>query len=264
MAVKSSTSSPNFDAELLKLRRKIGDINCKDDGELFVLDSTPESNLGEDGYAITSAELIDIWNYAAKELLKNIVGRTPQTRWSEYFPGYIISLREISSVSLAGDEYQADIIPLNSLHATYQPYRIIDIMAGNSTQYYGQEGKNLGKYIPPEMFFKVLNNFNSIYRAQVIYTIMTVMAEGELKSSILILPKSDTVGLYDITFLRRHLYQTRNSDINVDGSGMPVEIISDNSLELINILAEREYMNRRQFESTQINQNVINENLSIL
>ena len=77
-------ATPNFNKELLKLRRRLGDIFTEDYTEITV------ANVGSlDGNVWRANNLIDIYNDAVRDFLDYVVTSVPKDSWYAYLPGYI-------------------------------------------------------------------------------------------------------------------------------------------------------------------------------
>ncbi len=246
-------ATPNLNNELLKFRRRIGDTFTTG-GVKF-----SSSNISSDGNVLTLEELMDIYNSAVREALRNMIAVIPQNNWVNYFPGYIYSVT-ISTSNITTKLYNADYILLEDLNSLKPILKIMQIMAISGTPYSTKEGHNIGIYIPPNHIHEIVSQMNEVYNKQTCYTIVNTMVDQIYKKSILIFPESavGTTPTYSIIYIVDHtdLIQGGSVDINPDGMD-----ITNAGLNLILDFAEREYIQRRQFEEPGINENKIKENL---
>lgn len=79
-------ATPIFDMEIVKLRRRLGDV-YNDDGSLISTANVGSSP--EVGEAFKRDELVDIYNGAVRLFLDYITAVIERKRWYEFIPGYI-------------------------------------------------------------------------------------------------------------------------------------------------------------------------------
>jgi hypothetical protein len=90
-------ATPLLNKELLKLRRRLGDLWTVGTDEIT------ESTIGSsDGKVWTAAELIDLYNDAIEDCLNFVITTVPKDAWYTWIPGfiYILSSQVITSGKL--------------------------------------------------------------------------------------------------------------------------------------------------------------------
>lgn len=253
-------ATPNLDKELLRLRRRIGDIYTTA-GAAFT--AVPGStNLNLDGPGITSAELVDIYNQSVREFLTLMVAAVPSKNWSKMVPGYIITVPEIvPETTLGSSALSADFIKLASVKSGETVKRIIELRAIAGTPLFANPGHNIGVEYPPEILQEVLSNSLKVYAQQTMFTILNTLVSNntDYTNAIVITPKSTTPAnsKYCIVFLKEHVDLVQASSLDLSYSDIPMS-----TLDVIASLAEREYITRRQFDDFGVNAQRINETMN--
>ena len=252
-------ATPNLDNELLKLRRRIGDVYT-DEGDLFTL--SPSSNLDKDGSAVSSAELVDIYNTAIRNFIRMMVNAVPKNRWSYILPGYVIIKPNVSPLTdIQQTEIQADYIDFTSIDNSGNILEIIQLHAISGTPHSTKKGHNIGVYFPPNNIYDVIINSNDVMAKQTMYTIINTSVDSQYERRIMIVPKSENPenALYSVVYLKGHNDFVRGSGTDLSYSDIPL-----NTLDLILLFAEKEYTERRQFDNFEMTQQKITEALNIL
>lgn len=253
-------ATPNLDQELLRLRIRIGDTYTSA-GAAFVV--SPSSNLNLDGSAVTSQELVDIWNFAVREFIKLMAGSIPKARWGFIMPGYVITVPQIvPETTLAATALSADFIKMANIKSGETVYDIIQIMAVAGTPLYQKKGHNIGVYYPPTLLYEVTSDDNKVYDDQTMFTVVNTLVTGtDYSSTLVITPKSATPAnaKYAVTFLKDHKDIVQGSATDLSLSDIPKA-----TLDIILNIAEREYIARRQFDNFELNSGRINETMNVI
>lgn len=237
-------ATPNLNSELFKLRIRIGDTYTSA-GEKFVI--SPTSNLDKDGSAITSNELVDIYNCAIREFIKIMVNVISKDRWAYLLPGYVVLLPSVSPESdLSGNEISADFIKLSNILINESIKEVIQLKANSGTPLSNLPGHSIGIYYPPNIFNEVIVGNNEIIKKQTMYTIMNTLVKNEYVNCIVITPKSTNPSStkYCLTILKEHTNFVLNSLKDLSYNDIPY-----NTCDMILAFAEKEYYNRRQFDN---------------
>ena len=87
-------ATPIFDAEIMKLRRRLGDIYHTDGTEI----TTSNVGTASIGTVYKRDELVDIYNDAVRLFIDYVVRNIPKIEWNNYIHGYIF-LKESVAVS---------------------------------------------------------------------------------------------------------------------------------------------------------------------
>jgi hypothetical protein len=82
-------ATPLLDNEILKLRRRLGDI-FNEDGTAI---TTSNVYLSTSGTTFPQLELIDIYNDSIKSFMVYLTKTFPKEQWWEFLPGYIVHLQ---------------------------------------------------------------------------------------------------------------------------------------------------------------------------
>ncbi|MFA5014275.1 MAG: hypothetical protein WC549_01860 [Actinomycetota bacterium] len=245
---------------MLRLRIRIGDTFTSA-GNAFVL--SPSSNLNLDGSAVTSQELVDIYNFAVRDFVKLMAGAIPKSRWGFIMPGYIITVPEVAPESTpAATALSADFIKLANVKSGETVYEIIQIKAVAGTPLYQKKGHNIGVYYPPNLLYEVTSDDNKTYKDHTMFTIANTLVTGtDYSSTLVITPKSTTPAnsKYAITFLKDHVDLVQGSATDLSYSDIPKA-----SLDMILNLAEREYIARRQFDNFEMNAQRVNDTMNVI
>jgi len=253
-------ATPNLDKELLRLRIRIGDIYTTG-GSLF---TTSTSNLNLDGPAITSAELVEIYNQSVREFIRLMTATIPKQRWGYLLPGYIIAVPSIGCEEIdAGTNFAADFIDLTKVKTSETVHSIIELRAVAETPLVNQIGFNIGVYYSPNLFQEIISQSNEVFKKQTMFTILNTLVHETYINAIAVSPKSVdySKAKYSIVFLKNHvdLVQSTGTDLNASSVNIP-----PSTLDLIINLAEREYISRRQFDEFGINAQKISETIKII
>lgn len=231
------STTPVFDSEILRLRRRLGDIFNDDGSELTsTTDTTSPSWVGfssTTGGAWKRDELVDIYNRSVWSFLDYITSVMPSSRWYEFVNGYIFYK---SGITISSGK-----IDLSTLDPV--PYRVIDVAINLSPS-----PSNQMIEIPPSEYLSSLNGFvktkKPIANNVMLYT---VMSDGTLSSnsqSIFILPNNQT-GTVNLVYLRRHTNLVHNGSLDMFG-------VSSSALQRILVFAEIEAKKSKYLDSQNI------------
>lgn len=136
--------TPVFDAEIVKLRRRLGDI-YNPDGVLITtvnVGSSPEV-----GEAYKRDELVDIYNDAVREFLNYMVSTVAKKMWYTFVPGYVEMPESPFSVGGSG---RLDLAPFNP-----PLYEVIDVLDAST-------GKIIVPVSPDEIFSYGRTSFDNV------------------------------------------------------------------------------------------------------
>jgi len=261
------SNTPNLDSELLRFRRRIGDIKVKEDGSLFI-DGDPNSGLDKDGDAVTALELLDIYNNAIREFQKKMIVSTPQHRWSEMMPGYVVSssYNMVTVLSSLEDELYADYLDVftKANVGNYNILKIIQIAKNsNSMTEPGEAGFSVGVEFPPGKIAEIEMRVNSVYINQFMWTILNTKFNDVWGKYVVAFPKSsEGTGsqYYRVTFLKQHENFIQD---DVDHE-LLLSDFSPTVLDIVIDFAQREYIMRRQFTNPDITKELTDENLQFM
>jgi hypothetical protein len=250
-------ATPNLDKELLRLRIRIGDTYTTG-GSLF---TTSTSNLNLDGPAVTSAELVEIYNQSIREFIRLMASGIPKQRWGYLLPGYVIAVPSIGCETIHANDFQADYIDLTKVKTSETVHTIIELRAVAATPLVAKSGFNIGVYYPPNLLQEVISGSNDVYKKQTMFTILNTAVNQSYMNAIIISPKSTVTAdaKYSIVFLKNHVDLVQSTGTDLSTTAIPV-----NTLDVILSLAEREYISRRQFDEFGINTQRINETIKII
>lgn len=179
-----------FTDELVKLRRRIGDIFAEDGTAL-----TTANVLSVNGAQYTYQELIDAYNDAINEYLGYLTTTKSKDQWSEHAPGYIVY---VTNQSVSSSK-------LNLNGMTLVPFKVISVAKYNVTTPDG-----IITEIDPSLFFQY--KYSLVTQATKDRT-YCIMHDGT-NWSMFFLP-SDPVAV-DIIYLKRHVDLTTATTTGFD------------------------------------------------
>ena len=183
---------PVFADELMKLRRRVGDLFTEAGAEIMSSDVKTS-----DGAQYKAAELIDAYNDAINEYLGYLTSAKAKAQWSEYAPGYVVLKENVTSTSSK--------INLDSVSPI--PFRIIAVKKYNTTIATDVITENL-----PAEYFAYKNNL--VIHASKDKT-FCVMSDGT-NWTMFFLPSDPTA--VDIIYLKRHTDLTSSITTEFDKS----------------------------------------------
>jgi len=206
-------ATPLFNAEIVKLRRRLGDLFATDGTEI-----TTANVESADGSIFKRLELVDIYNDAVRKQIDYVLSVFPKERWYEYIPGYIFLK---TNVSLTSNKYTLST-------ADPKIYRVIDVRKYTA----GTPAPNeLAVEINPAEYFPVSNGLVKTRLPSATSFFWTVMAEGTAASHIKSLYLLGTISAVDILYVRQHDDISHGGSVDMDG-------ISTVGLAHIQLLAE--------------------------
>lgn len=209
--------TPNFNSELLKLRRRLGDVRTEDGVDITVTDiGTLDGNIWRAG------ELSDIYNDAVRDYLDFVVTSIPKEVWYSYIPGFI---RHANPTTNDGYIGYSTIIP--------SPFFFLSI--------FNTEHENFPlqfSYIPPDEYTLTrLGKFphRRPSEDELYYTVFTVTGA---EISVVLIPATAYTHI-EMVYIRNH------SNIVADGA-TDLEGITESGLRKIIDFAEAEAYKQKQ------------------
>jgi len=218
-------ATPLLDAQILRLRRRIGDM-YNEDGTLIDASNVYTST---SGVTWKQQELLDIYNDAIKSFMIYLVKAFPKAIWWEFLPGYVVIKTDVS-LSATG-------LVLSDLSPT--AFQLIDVKLGGLNS---DLPKNLATFISPDQWFDTKVGFVKTRKPDSSHYFYTVFADGDTAGApptMFFLP--DGQEFIDIIYLKDHLDLVQNSATDLGG-------ISQDGLRRILMFAEAE---ARRWKSTE-------------
>lgn len=242
-----ATLTPILDKELVKLRRKLGDI-YDSSGNAIVYDTPPGAgNIYVGDVALISTwnagELLDCYNDAIRIFIDYCLKFLSPKAMAEYLVGYLIILPNQTATSVVIGSVTYYYVDIDAL--TPKLYRLISSKDTNDTK-----ETSLGAYVPPEEFFG-----SRIYRSrdsQLLWT-QTYVAGAVNKNSILFL-NLDSDYKVDLMYVKQHTDLVHNNASPGDLSG-----ISSHGLRRVSLIAETIAQRYRSVEVRDIADSELNQ-----
>lgn len=181
--------TPILNKELVKLRRRLGDLYSSNGTEIT------SSNVGSvDGNIWDADEIVDIYNDAVRDLLEYVVSNFRRDSWYTIIPGYI---RYNPSVNIASGRLGLDSFNPSLFFAV----SLIQVVSGFTFQF---------SYITPDEFLLTKGNKFPHRRPSDSERYFTVMSDASGKA-VFTIPAS-TFNSCELVYVREH------SDLAVNGS----------------------------------------------
>jgi hypothetical protein len=156
-------STPLLDNEILKLRRRLGDI-FNEDGTAI---TTSNVYLSTSGTTFPQLELIDIYNDAIRSFMVYLTKAFPTHKWWEYLPGYIVFLQNQTVTS--GKLLLSAITP-----TLFQLMDMAKYSAGTPVP------AELSNYISADQWLATKNGLIKTRKPDATHIFYTVMADGSI------------------------------------------------------------------------------------
>lgn len=262
-------ATPNLNAEIVRLRQRIGDRYRRDGSEILAANVfTP--NVSDDGYAFTKNEVYQIWNESVRDLLKYVAVTPNATDYAhEWIPGYIVTERSIafSRPDVQNGDYNAYYYDLESTGAI-RPLKILSISVTNTgvdDENYGQE--KVAVYFPPKMLGEICLNVTSAARNSYRWTIAHTNYTGSTNgSSVVILmfpPENVDIGnivTFSITYLQTH------TDLVNDNTTPDLNLfdITDIGRDMVIDFCEKRIMRLRNYDQGALIGQATQENIQLI
>jgi len=213
-----SVFTPKLDEEILKLRRKLGDI-YDESGNQIVLDTSPGAGqiyVGNPALISTfkSSELLDCYNSACVRFLDYLESVLPKKSWEKYIR--VKYAREIVITNIDGERaiFLTDVSP--------SIWRIQDLAID------ADGDSSLGVEISPSEYFSHKKGFVKTRSTQLLYTLMSGVDDDN--DGIFLLNSGTTITA-SFTYFAQHTDFIHNSDGDVT-------IYTPQTLERIRVIAE--------------------------
>lgn len=190
-----------FTDELMKLRRRIGDLYAEDATEI-----TTSNVLSVNGTQFKYQELIDTYNEAVNSYLGYMTVAKNKRQWSSLAPGYVV---------LAQNKGTNPVSKINLDALTPIPFRIIDVM-----KYTGTTADDVFNEIEPSNWFASISKIDSVRYNQLKYTIM----HDGTNWSLFVHPT--LTGTVDIIYLKRHTDLTTSITTEYNNVFSPIALQS--------------------------------------
>jgi len=241
-----ATLTPILDKELVKLRRRLGDI-YDSSGTLIQFDTNPvPSGIWVGDAALmstwTAAELLDCYNDAIRIFVDYCLKFLSIKSVGEFIPGYLVFSPNVQATKVTINTVDYWYVDIDNL--TPKMYRIISAKDANDTR-----ETSLGAYIPPEEFFA-----SRIYRSrdnQLLYT------HGFIGSTVnkncVIMLNLDSGEDVDLYYVKQHTDYVENNASPGDVSG-----ITTAALRRIILIAEVIAQRYRSMETRDIADSELN------
>ena len=155
-------ATPLLNNEILKLRRRLGDVFNEDGSDI----TSSNVYLSTSGTTFPQLELIDIYNDAIKSFMAYLTKMFPKSTWWEYLPGYIVYLQNQTVTS--------GKLLLSAITPTL--FQLMDIARYAATPI----PADVSNYISPEQWMEVRNGFVKTRKPDTSHIFHTVMADGSI------------------------------------------------------------------------------------
>jgi hypothetical protein len=213
-----ATLTPLLDAQISRLRRRIGDT-FNEDGTLITGDLLYASTSGT---TFLQQELLDIYNDSIRSFMVYMVATFPKKIWYEFLPGYILIATNKTVTS--GKMLMSVLSPT--------AFELVDVKKYNATPV----PTDLSVLVSPEDWFSVKSGLLKTRKPDTTHIFHTVMGDVDVSgvpSTMFILPT--TVASIDVVYLKDHTDFVQNNATPGDLTG-----ISQDALRRILIFAESE------------------------
>jgi hypothetical protein len=217
-----STLTPLLDAQIARLRRRLGDT-FNEDGTLITGDLLYNATSGT---TFLQQELLDIYNDSIRSFMVYMTKAFPKSEWFEYLPGYI-NINSNKTVT-SGKMLMSALSPT--------AFQLVDVSKYNTTPI----PTDLSIYVSPEDWFPVRNGFSKTRKPDATHIFHTVIGDAGV-STLFILPA--TIVSVDVIYLKDHTDFVQNNATPGDITG-----ISQDALRRILMFAEVE---ARKWKSTE-------------
>lgn len=207
-------ATPLFNNEILKLRRRLGDIFTADGTEI-----TSANIESVDGSIFSKSELADAYNDAVRLFIDYVIRMYPKSAWYNYIPGYIILAINVALVN--GKLDFSGILPT--------PYKIIDVRKYNSGTY---TPSDLMTEIAPGEYFSIASGLVKTRQPSANNLFWTVLSESSPSGSITNLHILGGANAVDLIYIQRH------ENISYGGS-KDINGISSTGLDTVLLFAEK-------------------------
>lgn len=157
-------ATPLLDKEILKLRRRLGDIFNEDGTDI----TASNIYLSTSGTTFPQLELIDIYNDAIRSFMVYATKMFPKDVWYEYLPGYVTYLQ---NQAVTGGK-----LLLSAINPTV--FQLIDISRYAATPV----PSDLSVQIGPSEFLSVRNGLVKTRKPDTTHIFHAVMADGSIVS----------------------------------------------------------------------------------
>lgn len=218
--------TPILDAEIIKLRRRLGDV-YDENGNAIVNDTSPgagEVYLGDAALdsTWTRDELLDCYNDAVRMFLDYVTTMVDKGMWSNFIPGYIrFETKSSTTVSFTGIAY--DYVALGNLVPPM--FKIISVRDPLITD----RARSVGVEVPASEFFDNHSEFLKTRRDQLFYCIMQVSNEAN-PPHMVIINKGGTN--FHLIYIKTHIDLVHDSATDLAG-------ITPEGLKRVLLLAEK-------------------------
>ena len=216
--------TPLLDAQLLRLRRRLGDI-YNEDGTAIDATNVYTSTTGT---TWKQQELLDIYNDSIRSFMIYMIKMFPKEKWWEFMPGYVYDLENQTTTTGKLD--------LTTLSPT--AFQLIDVK-NHGTDIVSE----LANFIPPQDWFDIRAGLVKTRKPDSTHIFYTIMGDGANsgKSTLFSLPTSLTK--VDLIYLKDHTDYVQNNASPGELNGL-----AQDTLRRVLIFAEQE---ARRWKSTE-------------
>jgi hypothetical protein len=232
-----STLTPLLDAQIARLRRRLGDSN-NEDGTLITGDLLYASTSGT---TFLQQELLDIYNDSIRSFMVYMTKAFSKKEWYEYLPGYIVTAS--NKTVTTGKMLMSVLSPT--------AFQTIEIKKYNSST---GVPTDLAIMISPDEWFSLQAGLVKTRKADtthIFYTIMGDTAVSGVPSTLFVLPT--TIAAIDAIYLKDHTDFVQNNATPGDLSG-----ISQDALRRILLFAEVEARKWKSTEAADVPEMMLN------
>lgn len=217
-----ATLTPLLDAQIARLRRRLGDT-FNEDGTLITGDLLYDA---ASGTTFLQQELLDIYNDSIRSFMVYMTKAFPKSEWFEYMPGYI-NINSNKTVS-TGKMLMSILSPT--------AFQLVDVKRYSANPV----PSDLSVSVAPEDWFSVSAGLVKTRKPDNTHIFHTVLGDAGT-STLFVLPT--TVSSVDVIYLKDHTDFVQNGATPGDISG-----ISQDALRRILMFAEVE---ARKWKSTE-------------
>lgn len=207
-------ATPIFNAEVLKLRRRLGDIFTANGTEI-----TSVNIASVDGSIFSRSEIADAYNDAVRSFIDYVIRMYPKSTWHNYIPGYIVL---VSNETLTNGKLNLSGLPA-------KVYKLIDVRRHNDGTY---TPLDLAVEISPDEYFSVASGLVKTRQPSNNNLFWTVLTQYESANIAVYLYMLGGASAVDLIYIRRH------ENINYDGN-YDIDGISNVGLDSVMLFAER-------------------------